>query len=250
MFNESEFLSDYGIRSLSKFHKESPYVLWVGDQAHRVDYIPGESDSFLFGGNSNWRGPIWMPMNYLLIESLEKLDDFYGSELTMEYPTGSRRKVSLKYAAMDMCERIATLFLPDKNGRRPCHGNDTIFHNDPHWKNLIYFYEHFHGDDGHGLGASHQTGWTALVTNCLFDLANHRKKLISKPQTKQVYLQNSLSFDNSFWSKINQEKCFELGESMKKEGFHNVCEMMSCYFNNCHWKYKSLLLKYCVTLDK
>jgi hypothetical protein len=167
LLDENEFLSPYGIRSLSRFHKENPYVCCAGGQEHRLVYVPGESDSGLFGGNSNWRGPIWFPVNYLLIEALERYHHFYGDELRVECPTGSGRLMSLNEVARELAARLTRIFLPDAHGRRPCHGSDRRFADDPHWQDLILFYEHFHGDNGRGVGASHQTGWTALVTRLL-----------------------------------------------------------------------------------
>ena len=167
LFAEQEFLGPHGIRSLSKHHLEHPYVFRAGGQEHRVDYVPGESNTHLFGGNSNWRGPVWFPVNYLLIEALEKYHQFYGGDLTVEYPTGSGARVDLATAAGELKRRLAAIFLPDANGRRPCFGDDVRFAKDPHWKDLLQFHEYFHGDHGKGLGASHQTGWTALVVRML-----------------------------------------------------------------------------------
>jgi hypothetical protein len=167
MLDENEFLSPYGIRSVSKIHEKQPYVLRVGNEEHRVDYVPGESNTGLFGGNSNWRGPVWFPINYLLVEALERYHHFYGDALKVECPTGSGRWMNLKDVASELSGRLASIFLPDANGHRPCHGDDPRYAEDPHWKDLALFYEHFHGDTGRGIGASHQTGWTALVTRFL-----------------------------------------------------------------------------------
>jgi hypothetical protein len=163
LMDEGEFLSPYGIRSVSKHHEGSPYVFHAEGQEHRVDYTPGESTSSLFGGNSNWRGPIWFPLNFLLIEALERYHHFYGDDLTVEHPRGSGERITLAKAADELRVRLARLFLRDEAGRRPCHGDDVRFARDPHWNELIYLYEHFHADTGRGLGASHQTGWTSLV---------------------------------------------------------------------------------------
>jgi hypothetical protein len=163
LMSESEFLSPFGIRSLSKCHQDHPYVFNADGQQHRVDYTPGESTSALFGGNSNWRGPIWFPLNFLLIEALERYHHFYGDDLTVDSPDGSGKRFTLAQAADEVRMRLARLFLPDASGRRPCHGDDPRFAGDPHWKELLYLYEHFHADTGRGLGASHQTGWTSLV---------------------------------------------------------------------------------------
>jgi len=163
LLDENEFLSPFGIRSLSRAHQDHPYALHLQGEAHRVEYEPGESGSGLFGGNSNWRGPVWFPLNYLLIEALERYHHFFGEELRVECPTGSGRRVSLNEVARELDSRLARLFLPDGEGRRPCHGNDARYVGDPHWRNLVLFYEYFHGDTGRGLGAGHQTGWTALA---------------------------------------------------------------------------------------
>jgi hypothetical protein len=167
VLDENEFLSPFGIRSLSRFHHDHPYVCWAGGQENRVAYVPGDSDSGMFGGNSNWRGPVWFPVNYLLIEALERYHHFYGDSLRVECPTGSGRLMNLAEVADELAARLKRLFLPDGQGRRPCHGADRPFADDPHWKDLLLFHEYFHGDNGRGLGASHQTGWTALVTRLL-----------------------------------------------------------------------------------
>jgi hypothetical protein len=171
LLDEREFLSPYGIRSMSRIHAEHPYIFPVGNQEYRVDYMPAESETVLFGGNSNWRGPIWFPMNYLLIEALERYHYFYGDTLRVECPTGSGRWMNLQEVARELAARLARLFLPDAHGRRPCHADDGRFATDPYWRELVLFHEYFHGETGRGLGASHQTGWTALVTRCLEDLA-------------------------------------------------------------------------------
>ena len=167
VLDESEFLSPYGLRSVSAVHREHPYVLRVGDEEFRVAYDPAEGTSDLFGGNSNWRGPIWFPLNYLLIEALEKYDHFYGERLQVEYPVGSGTMCTLGVVARDLSRRLSALFLPDANGRRPVHGDEARYATDEGWKDMVLFYEYFHGDTGRGVGASHQTGWTALVTRCL-----------------------------------------------------------------------------------
>jgi len=167
MVDENEFLSDYGIRAISRFHKQHPYVMYVDGHEHRVDYEPGESSTGLFGGNSNWRGPIWMPTNFLLIESLQKFDHFYGPRFQQEYPTGSGKMLSLWDVAAEISRRLTRIFLRDSEGKRPVHGTQHKFQTDPHWKDLILFHEYFHGDTGAGVGASHQTGWTGLVAKLL-----------------------------------------------------------------------------------
>ncbi|MEZ6125217.1 MAG: hypothetical protein R3C49_18880 [Planctomycetaceae bacterium] len=164
---KTEFLSPYGIRSLSKVHEKNPFVLYAGGQEHRVSYIPGESDSWMFGGNSNWRGPIWFPMNYLLVEALERYHRFYGDSLKVECPTGSGNMMNLAEVAQELMRPAGQPVSAGKSGRRPCHGDDKRFQKDPHWKDLILFYEYFHGETGRGLGASHQTGWTALAARML-----------------------------------------------------------------------------------
>jgi hypothetical protein len=174
MLDENEFLSPYGIRSVSKYHEIHPYVFSVNGDEHRVDYVPAEGNSGLFGGNSNWRGPIWFPINYLLVEALERYHHFYGDTLKVECPTGSGRMLNLQQVADDLRSRLARIFLPDETGRRPCHGDERRYAEDPHWKDLALFYEYFHGDTGRGVGASHQTGWTALVTRCIENAAHRR----------------------------------------------------------------------------
>ncbi len=163
VFDEAEFLSGHGVRSLSRAYCERPFKLSAGAEEWRVDYVPGESDTGLFGGNSNWRGPVWIPLNYLLIEALERYHHFYGDSFTMEFPTGSGRRLTLDLIAREIERRLVGLFLPNGGGRRPALGMEPRFVSDPHWQDLLWFHEYFHGDTGQGLGASHQTGWTALV---------------------------------------------------------------------------------------
>jgi hypothetical protein len=167
LMDEQEFLSPHGIRSLSRRHQQNPFVIGFGGEDYRVSYVPGESDTGVFGGNSNWRGPIWFPLNFLLIEALERYDHFYRGSVSVEFPAGSGARISLAQAAQEIRARLARLFLPTAGGRRPCHGDDTRFARDEHWKDLVYFHEHFHGDTGRGLGATHQTGWTALILQML-----------------------------------------------------------------------------------
>jgi hypothetical protein len=167
MFDEREFLSPYGIRAVSSLHRDHPYTITVGGAEHRVEYEPAESSSGLFGGNSNWRGPIWFPINYLLIEALQKFDHYYGDSFTIEYPTGSGRLMTLGDVATDLSRRLSSIFLEDGNGRRPVFGAVERFQSDPNWHDCIPFHEYFHGDTGAGVGASHQTGWTALVAKLL-----------------------------------------------------------------------------------
>jgi hypothetical protein len=168
LFDSEEFLSPYGIRSLSKYHGKNPFSIELGGEDHRVHYVPGESDSGLFGGNSNWRGPIWFPINFLLIEALQKYHYFYGDQFKVEFPTGSGQKFNLREIASFLTQRLTLLFKKNPEGFRPCHGPQSLYVGDPHFKDLILFYEYFHADTGEGLGASHQTGWTALVAK-LFD---------------------------------------------------------------------------------
>ncbi len=170
LFDENEFLSPFGIRSLSKFHERNPYVLHTQGRYLQVQYVPAESDSYLFGGNSNWRGPIWFPTSYLLIEALERYHHYFGDDFTVEYPTGSGQYKTLRQAAHDIASRMCAIFEPAANGKRPCHGASTRYANDPAFRDLILFYEYFHGDNGRGCGASHQTGWTALVARLIHKL--------------------------------------------------------------------------------
>lgn len=164
---EAEFLSPYGIRSLSKFHEEHPYEFHVDHETHTVRYTPGESDSWMFGGNSNWRGPIWFPINFLLIEALEKYHTFYGDSFRIEFPSGSGNRLTLREVSQQLNHRLTQLFVPDNQQHRPCLGGLAGHDEDPHWRDLILFHEYFHAETGEGLGASHQTGWTALVATCI-----------------------------------------------------------------------------------
>jgi Mannosylglycerate hydrolase MGH1-like glycoside hydrolase domain len=167
MLDENEFLSPYGIRSVSRFHEEHPFTFDVGGQTYSVGYLPAESNNGMFGGNSNWRGPIWMPVNLLLIRGLLSMYPFYGDELLVECPTGSGRYMTLFEVAKEIASRLAAIFRRDATGRRPVFGGAAKFQNDPHWRDYILFYEYFHGDNGAGLGASHQTGWTGVVARTL-----------------------------------------------------------------------------------
>jgi hypothetical protein len=167
MLDENEFLSPYGIRALSRYHADHPYIFNVIDQQHRVDYLPAESDTGMFGGNSNWRGPIWMPVNALLIRALLSYYLYYGDTFKIECPTGSGNQMNLFEVAREIANRLTRIFLRDKSGRRPVYGGTEKFQTDPHWKDYILFYEYFHGDNGAGLGASHQTGWTGLVAKLI-----------------------------------------------------------------------------------
>ena len=167
MLDETEFLSPHGIRALSRYHLDHPYEVQVNDHISQVDYEPGESTSGVFGGNSNWRGPVWFPVNYLLIESLQKFYHYYGEDFKIEFPTYSKHELDLWQVSSELSKRLTRIFLRDKQGSRPFAGSNDLFNKDPHWRNLILFYEYFHGDTGAGLGASHQTGWTGLVAKLL-----------------------------------------------------------------------------------
>jgi len=167
VLDENEFLGPYGIRSLSRYHLEHPFVFHVGGQEFKVQYLPAESDTGMFGGNSNWRGPVWMPVNTLIVRALSNLYTFYGDEFKVQCPTGSGHYMTLFEVAQEIVRRLAGTFLRDGNGRRPVYGGTAKFQQDPHWRDLILFYEYFHGDNGAGLGASHQTGWTALIAPLL-----------------------------------------------------------------------------------
>jgi hypothetical protein len=185
LLDESEFLSRYGIRSVSAHHRSHPFVLDVDGSRHRVDYDPAESTTGLFGGNSNWRGPIWFPVNYLLIEALERYHHFYGDSFTVECPTGSGNWMPLDAVARDLSMRLTRLFLPDAAGHRPCHAGDPRYAADPNWRSLVLFHEYFHGDDGRGVGASHQTGWTALVTRCIETATRGRERLPAAGESRR-----------------------------------------------------------------
>ena len=163
MLDPKEFLSTFGIRSLSKAHAEKPFVFEHAGQRHEVPYTPGEATTDMFGGNSNWRGPVWFPINFLIIEALERYDYFYGDTFKVEYPTGSGKNCTLREIAIDLCDRLIALFLPDEKGYRPCFGDATRYADVTHWQDLLLFHEYFHAETGEGLGASHQTGWTSLV---------------------------------------------------------------------------------------
>jgi hypothetical protein len=167
MLDESEFLSSHGIRSLSRAHGQTPYRFERQGLRLSVGYEPGESQTGLYGGNSNWRGPVWMPVNYLIIESLQRFHDYYGDDFTVEYPTGSGRHLSLKAVAFELTGRLTRLFLKDSQGNRPIYGGNPCFRDDAHFGDLIWFHEYFHGETGKGLGAAHQTGWTGLIAKLM-----------------------------------------------------------------------------------
>lgn len=176
LLDETEFLSPHGIRALSRIHAEKPYSFTVAGREYRVAYDPGESTTGVFGGNSNWRGPVWFPVNYLLAEALERYHHYYGSDFQVECPTGSGNRMTLSQVSREISRRLASTFLPDEKGHRPCHAGDPRFASDQNWKDYLLFHEYFHGESGRGVGASHQTGWTALVVRCLEDIARGRRK--------------------------------------------------------------------------
>lgn len=171
MLDESEFLSPYGVRALSRRHRDEPYTLTVQNTDHTVHYEPAESQTSVFGGNSNWRGPIWLPVNFLLIQAMRRFHSYYGDNLRVECPTGSGEWMNLDKAADEISRRIVSIFQRNEDGIRPVNGDIAMFQNDPYWRDLIPFYEYFHGDSGRGMGASHQTGWTALVTSMMYEMA-------------------------------------------------------------------------------
>lgn len=195
MLDENEFLSPYGIRSLSRYHLEHPFIFYVGHKEYRVQYLPAESDTGMFGGNSNWRGPVWMPVNALLIRALLNLYQFYGDDFRVECPTGSGNRITLFEVAREIGRRLASIFLRNAKGQRPVFGGSKIFQEDPHWKDYILFYEYFHGDNGAGLGASHQTGWTGVIARSLDlfarltpqqALQTHKDELAARMTREQV----------------------------------------------------------------
>jgi hypothetical protein len=167
MLDESEFLSAYGLRSVSQYHAANPFSFHINGQDYELRYEPGESSTGLFGGNSNWRGPIWFPVNYLMVESLQKYHHFYGDDFKVEFPAGSGKATTLQGAASELSRRLAGIFLRNEHERRAVFGDNEYFQSDPNWKNYVPFYEYFHGNTGAGLGASHQTGWTALVAKLI-----------------------------------------------------------------------------------
>jgi hypothetical protein len=167
MLDENEFLSPYGIRALSRYHADHPFVFFVGGHEYRVAYLPAESDTGMFGGNSNWRGPIWMPVNALIIRALLHYFAYYGDNFKIECPTGSGKMMNLFEVAREIAGRLISIFLRDASGNRPVFGRSDIFQSDPHWRDNLLFYEYFHGDNGAGIGASHQTGWTGIVATLI-----------------------------------------------------------------------------------
>jgi len=178
MLDEKEFLSEFGIRSLSRYHADHPYVIQAGGQEYRVSYLPAESDTGMFGGNSNWRGPIWMPVNILIVRALLQYYSYYGNNFTVECPTGSGRRMNLYQVAEEISRRLANIFLKDKDGRRPVHGGTRKFQEDPHWRDCLQFFEYFHGDNGAGLGANHQTGWTGVIARAMHLFATMNPEVV------------------------------------------------------------------------
>jgi hypothetical protein len=185
MLDEQEFLSPYGLRSISRYHADHPYVISAGGQVSQVSYLPAESDSGLFGGNSNWRGPVWMPVNVLIIRALLQYHEYYGNEFTIECPTGSGRQMNLFQVADELSRRLTAIFLRDADGRRPVYGGTRKFQEDPLWRDYLCFHEYFHGDNGAGLGASHQTGWTGVIARIM--------QLFADPNIEQVFHKKSLA---------------------------------------------------------
>jgi hypothetical protein len=179
MLDEKEFLSPFGIRALSRVHLEAPYTYRFGDQEYRVPYLPADSSDGMFGGNSNWRGPIWMPVNMLILRALLQYYLYYGSSFTIECPTGSGKQMNLYEVAEEIGRRLSSIFLMDEQGKRPVHGASEKFQEDPHWRDYPLFYEYFHGDTGAGIGASHQTGWTGAIARImrLFESSEAQKLL-------------------------------------------------------------------------
>ncbi len=200
LLDEDEFLGPYGIRSLSRFHADHPYVLSVGGQEYRVAYLPAESDTGMFGGNSNWRGPVWMPVNVLIVRALLNYYAFYGDSLTVECPTGSGRRMNLYDVAAEITLRLVRTFLKDADGRRPVYGGTRKFQEDPHWRDLVLFYEYFHGDNGAGLGASHQTGWTGVIARAM-----HMFATSTAEQVRELGQAAAVVETESHWTKRLRE---------------------------------------------
>jgi glycogen debranching enzyme len=175
ILDEDEFLSEYGLRSLSKYHEKHPYIFHQGTPDEKcVTYNPGESTTNMFGGNSNWRGPIWLCINYLVIEALERYHHAYGDDWKVECPTRSGKMMNLLEVSQELARRLVKIFRQDENGKRPLNGNETLYATDPYFRDLVLFYEYFHGDTGRGVGANHQTGWTALIIRHIEDIARAR----------------------------------------------------------------------------
>ena len=181
LLDPNEFLGDFGIRSLSRYHEQHPYTFWAGGQQYRVGYLPAESDSGMFGGNSNWRGPVWFPVNVLIIRALLQYYTYYGDDIRVECPVGSGQRMTLFEVAQELVHRLAATFLRDAHGRRPVFGGTSKFQDDPHFRDYLLFYEYFHGDNGAGLGASHQTGWTGLISALLPLFAQLKAERLLQP---------------------------------------------------------------------
>jgi len=192
MLDENEFLSPYGIRSLSRYHQEHPFVFHYAGQEFRVDYLPGDSNTGMFGGNSNWRGPVWMPVNYLLITALYRLHGYYGDTFTVECPTGSGQHMTLFEVAQELSNRLTRIFLRDGNGHRPVYGGAEKFQTDPYWKDQVLFYEYFHGDNGAGIGASHQTGWTGCIARIIQGMGDITKEILTSPDAEMAALRKTV----------------------------------------------------------
>ena len=192
MLDENEFLSPYGIRALSRVHKDNPFVFRYGDEEFRVEYLPGDSNTGMFGGNSNWRGPIWMPVNFLLQGALLRLYAFYGDAFTVECPTGSGVQMTLFQVAEELGNRLTRIFLPDENGRRPVYGGAKKFQSDPHWKEYVLFYEYFHGDNGAGIGASHQTGWTGCIARIIQIMGDVTKEMFTEKEVELAAIRKTV----------------------------------------------------------
>jgi hypothetical protein len=188
LLDPNEFLSDFGIRSLSRHHADHPYGFWAGNQEYRVAYLPAESDTGMFGGNSNWRGPIWMPINALIVRALLQYYSFYGNDFQIECPTGSGRQMTLFQVAKLISDRLSSIFLRNAEGKRPVYGGTAKFQDDPHFRDYVLFFEYFHGDNGAGLGASHQTGWTGVVASLIHLFAKLRpEQLLSALPHEAVF---------------------------------------------------------------
>jgi hypothetical protein len=185
MLDEDEFFSPHGVRALSRYHKSHPYMLDVAGVNHQVDYEPAESATMLFGGNSNWRGPVWFPVNYLLVQALRRFHAYYHESMRVECPSRSGKLLNLDEVADELSRRLISTFQRDGQGRRPVFGANEKFQSDPHWRDYIPFHEYFHGDTGAGVGASHQTGWTALVARMINELAS-KQKTVTGPDVKAV----------------------------------------------------------------
>jgi len=187
MLDENEFLSPYGIRALSRFHFEHPYVFKVDKVDYEVKYIPGDSTLNMFGGNSNWRGPVWMPINFMLIRALQHLYLFYGDSFQIECPTGSGQHMNLFEVAREISKRLVSIFVRDSKGHRPFYGSCERFQTDPHWRDHLIFPEYFHGDTGHGVGANHQTGWTGLVATLIELSGSHDASRFLRDGKKSLF---------------------------------------------------------------